>query len=791
MRRAGRWLGLLLLALGVGGAAGCFGVSQNPSYFPYLVPFGDVIPTHPKPPGHGYYENFDPHAVKLVVERLEATSQVRTQHVLLATVYDDKNVPRRNRRVEWKVEGVGQIVEVDESGHFPGRGYVFNRDAVSYTSWGEHRISRGNGNAGDDVMVRPGQTWCVLSSPVEGDTHVTVYAPGVHDWDKRVVHATIRWVDVTWEFPPPAVARFGTEHVFTTRVFRFTDRKPLQNYQVRYKILDGPPAAFVPSRTQEFVARSDVDGNAPVAIAQLAPAAGVNRVSVEIIRPPDPTTPSGVGLVIATGETRIEWLAPSVTLNHTVPPAVALNQEVVFTTTLQNAGRIESKTITVTAPVVEGFELVRTQPPSARDNNMLVWTIGELPPGQTYTIQQVYNARKAGPATSVVSMVTGEGQRDQKSATTNVTVPGLKVGLTAPAAATVGTPVTYTTTLTNTGNAPIDAIVLEAEFDEGLAHASNAQKVSTDPPLAGLGPGQSRTETLVLTPKRAGTFKVRVTARAGGLIDRAEHTIVVQEPKLSLSFIDAPQKRIVGRPAEFKIRVANDGDVPLTGLALRDRLPAELEFVSASDGGQFVNGEVVWSLGTLDARKDRIVTVLTKAARATPAATQIAVALADGGLRQQAQAAVAIEGMGAIQTRLADETDPVEVGKVSNYRIEITNTGSAPVGNLVVKGVASPELRPTKAGLVSPVSSPGQVAGQGVAFGKYDSLRPGEKLVYVVEVQGVKAGDGRFQIEVTTGTNPEPIVEQESTRVIAPLPGPNPPAPPPPGGGTAQPLPPE
>src|SRR5689334_12599118 len=103
MRRAGRWLCLCLLTLGVGGAAGCFGVSQNPSYFPYLLPFGDVIPTHPKPPGHGYYENFAPHAVKLVVERLEATSQVRTQHVLLATVYDGKNVPRRNRRVEWKV----------------------------------------------------------------------------------------------------------------------------------------------------------------------------------------------------------------------------------------------------------------------------------------------------------------------------------------------------------------------------------------------------------------------------------------------------------------------------------------------------------------------------------------------------------------------------------------------------------------------------------------------------------------------------------------------------------------
>src|SRR3712207_8109044 len=40
-----------LLAAGLCLLTGCFGVSQNPSYFPYLHPFGDVIQTHAKPPG--------------------------------------------------------------------------------------------------------------------------------------------------------------------------------------------------------------------------------------------------------------------------------------------------------------------------------------------------------------------------------------------------------------------------------------------------------------------------------------------------------------------------------------------------------------------------------------------------------------------------------------------------------------------------------------------------------------------------------------------------------------------
>src|SRR5712691_5328222 len=89
---------LLLAALVLSG--GC-GLSHNPSYFPYLSPPGDIIRTHAKPPGAGYFADFDPHAHTLVVRPEEGTSPVRSQVVLIATVYDEKGQPRRSRRVEW------------------------------------------------------------------------------------------------------------------------------------------------------------------------------------------------------------------------------------------------------------------------------------------------------------------------------------------------------------------------------------------------------------------------------------------------------------------------------------------------------------------------------------------------------------------------------------------------------------------------------------------------------------------------------------------------------------------
>src|ERR1700752_2659831 len=133
---------------------GCRGISQNPFRLGNL-PAGDIVRTHAKPPLFGYYNNFDPKAAQLSLENSGSNvNQVRTQHVLVASVCDEKGDGIRNRRVEWHVSGVGHLVEVDESGLFPGRGYlVDDKYAVSYTNYKEHTLTRGNENPADDVKL--------------------------------------------------------------------------------------------------------------------------------------------------------------------------------------------------------------------------------------------------------------------------------------------------------------------------------------------------------------------------------------------------------------------------------------------------------------------------------------------------------------------------------------------------------------------------------------------------------------------------------------------------------------
>lgn len=69
-----------------------------------------------------------------------------------------------------------------------------------------------------------------------------------------------------------------------------------------------------------------------------------------------------------------------------------------------------------------------------------------------------------------------------------------------------------------------------------------------------------------------------------------------------------------GDEVAFSIKVANHKDDPATNVRVTDELPAGLTFVSASDGGKFENGFVVWELGTMPSLAAKTLTYKAKSA---------------------------------------------------------------------------------------------------------------------------------------------------------------------------------
>lgn len=750
---------------------GCMGVTQNPSRFGNL-PNGDIVQTHAKPPLFGYWRDFDPKSRTLTVTPKTAINQVGTQHVIIASVCDEDGNGRRSRRIEWHVTGVGHIVEVDESGLFPGRGYMVDGNyAVSYTNYKRQTITRGNADPADDIQLRPGQSYCIIYSPEEGETHVTAYAPGIHDWKKHKVTVTKYWVDAQPIFPPPAVNRAGQPHTFVTRVARTSDGSGASGYRVRYRILDGPPAVFQPAMTPAIEVMTDGAGQGSAILQQVQPMQGTNRVQIDVVRPAG--TPTGRELLISSHVTTKTWVAPQISIQKIAPPAVALGSQIPYRIVVTNTGSVETGGLTIRDTIPQTLNLLGSNPPASLQGNNLLWNFGPLGPSQSVAVEFACQATQAGVATNCAEAATPDGLHAESCTTTQIAAGSLAVAKTGPASAIVGEPVTFQINVSNPGGAPVLNVRLIDEFDPGLSHTSGQQALQL--PVGTLAPGETRVVPITLTTTAPGQFCNRVRAEGdGGINAVAQHCLEVSQPQLSIRKA-GPRAALAGSTVDFQIVVRNTGTTAAQNVVVQDQLPAQLQPVSAA-GGAVQGQNALWNLGTLGPGEERQITLSTRAVATTGNACNRAIVSAVGVPNQESnEVCLEIRGVAAMLSELIDRADPVPVGAETTYTVQITNQGSMPLTNVVVECKIPGEMEYVDAeGHPSTLPAQYDRANRVLRFNPFNGadgeggMLPGKRLIYQVQVRASKPGDARFAVNVKADQLKSAVQDQESTQCFDP-----------------------
>ncbi len=754
-----RKLRLMVLAAMVAGV-GVTAILGCRDFMPHSLTWpagGDVQYTHAKPPD-GYYENWDPFAVSLEVTPVEDVNPVRTQHVLIATVKDKDGKPLPNRRVEWILaEGtIGDIVEVDESGWRASRGYkVTSRYAVSHTNNDKHVLDRGTDDPSDDVHLEVGQTWCTITSPIEGDTHVIVYAPGIYDWTKHKVFVTKHWYDVQWQFPPPATNPVGTSHDFATLVTKYSDGTPLADYIVTYKIIDGPAAVFEPGGGNTATVKTDAGGIAKVTLKQVKPAEGTNNISIDIARKECGECQPQVH--IAAGQTAKTWVGPKIACNKTAPPAVLAGQQFEYKISVTNPSQVDAKDVVVTDTLPDGIAFVSSNPPTEAKDQVLTWALGTVAPQAAKTISVQVKATKTGKFENCAEVKAAMNLATRCCATTVVTSPKLALEKRCPATVTLCDPIEYVIVVRNTGDGPANKVQVTDTLPDGLTTADGKKSVVSD--VGDLAAGQSKEIRISAKASKTGKFENKVVAKAeGGLTAETTCTTVVTKPELAVTKT-GPEMRYIGRPAVYEITVTNKGDAPARDTVLTDTVPAGTEFAAASDGGKFAGGVVTWNLGTLEPAASKKVTVTLKP---IAAGTVKNVATAKAVCAEaSAEASLPIKGVPAILLEVIDVEDPIEVGANETYVITVTNQGSADDTNIVIECTLPPELQYVSSDGPSKATATAQV----VKFAPVPALGPKAKLVYKVVAKGTKEGDVRFKATLDSDVIDPPVQETESTHI--------------------------
>jgi uncharacterized repeat protein (TIGR01451 family) len=729
--------------------------------------------------GTGSGTDFDRHAKRLEVRPAEASAAVGKQMLLIATIYDEDNKPRRKRRVEWKIEGPGIIFAVDEGGYLQGRGFKEDsKSAVTFTDTTEHALPANIENPLGQI-VRPGQSWCVITAAVEGDTFVTVYAPEIGDPDRNRVVAKTHWVDARWQFPESSIsARAGAECVLTTKLDRRSDQQPAAGYRVRYRLLDdGQQASIFPAgglragTPKEVVVSADGDGLAKAAVAALKPEFGSNRVGVEIIKADN--------TVVARAETKIDWQAPQVKLSIDAPKAAQLNQPLPITYTVVSAGSLETLPMVLKASVPPGMDVVSTSPKATQDGDELLWSLPALPGGKQHGVQAVFRPTRVATAITSATVRTGDNLRSDNSASIVVTEARLQVALAGPQFGLVGEKLPFQITIRNPGSGPATNVKVQAQFDAGLEVLGKPGPFQMT--IDKLDGGQTQNIALPLTPRQAGRSAVKATVVAdGGLqAETSASAIDVKKPELKLEAY-GPARGYLNQEVTWTVRVFNPSEVPLANVKVRAVLPADVAFRKATADGRHANGVVEWNLGTAVGKQwtDLQVTavanrlspksVLTVAANASPLANRDGefrpVAMARPFVSElQAETALEILGVPALQLEAFDSADPVPVGQKFTYTIRVRNTGTLPAAKVEV----SAELPPQVKALNSFGLGNGKIDGQKVTFPVIEAVQPGLVSVFTIEVQAVSEGDGRFRAEAKSLSLGTPIRAEEPTRILA------------------------
>jgi len=410
--------------------------------------------------------------------------------VILVATACERGQSVAKQRLEWTlVEGsVGQFVAVGRNtlmdklaGDFNNPRKVNNAFAIGSTSRTDFTLDRDTPSPADDVVIRRGQGWISLTSPVEGTSRVTVYAPEMPAWDARTAEAEIHWIDATWHFPAPAINPAGTSHQLTTTVTRSSDGTPSQGWIVRYTIEDGPEAVFLPDRSKSMEVSTDASGQAVAEIAQLQAQRGTNRVAIEILRPDGLDASEAERQVVERSTVLLTWTAAELSVEKKAPAQAGISEPFLSRIEVTSPGDVALEDVTVTDVLPEGLVYVDSNPPAQVTGNTLSWSLGQVPPAAGRTIELRCRSDQLGEVVNQVNVSAAGGMQASDSSTTEVVAPKIEIRMSQPGPVTVGGVAKFLMQFTNRGQVPAARLRIKDTLGPGLEHpAADEEGIKRD-----------------------------------------------------------------------------------------------------------------------------------------------------------------------------------------------------------------------------------------------------------------------------------------------------------------------
>eukprot|EP00775_Hariotina_reticulata_P008269 gene8269-8457_t len=292
-----------------------------------------------------------------------------------------------------------------------------------------------------------------------------------------------------------------------------------------------------------------------------------------------------------------------------------------------------------------------------------------LPPGLQFA--GGYNAPPGTYRPSAVVSATGDatpGNNGPVNSTITVTPVNPDVGITStpgPLTSTVGSPVSFNITVTNTGQAPATNVTVTETLPPGLIF-----------PPGWTAPAGCSTSGQVLTCN-PGTIPVGVTVNIP--VQRASDVVITKLPTNG--------SVLVNQPFSYNITLTNIGQAPATNVTMVETLPNGLAFTGPPPQGCVVSGQTLTCTPSSPINPGSVVTYPVQVQPSQPGTfITSATVTADGDVNQANNgpannSITAVLLITDLAISITPPTSPVLIGQPVPITITVVNVGNATSGN--------------------------------------------------------------------------------------------------------------
>jgi uncharacterized repeat protein (TIGR01451 family) len=467
---------------------------------------------------------------------------------------------------------------------------------------------------------------------------------------------------------------------------------------------------------------------------------------------------------------------PQLTIEKNAPATAILGQPMVYHIVVRNVGTLAARDVVVDEAIPEGAKIDGSIPQALLQEKRLFWKLGTLEPGGEKKI----SVRVIPQAEGTLGSVATVNFAPEGAETANVAGPRLQVEVSAPEQAIVGTPIPFKFHVANVGSIDAGEVVIRDVLPAALRHPDGNDLEYVVGPLA---VGKSRDVELTLTAAQTGKTVNRVIVTADGRV--TEETSVALEvvgPTLQLAR-KGTRRLFPGKTGHYTNTVTNPGGAALTGVRIVENVPPGMEFVSATDGGQFdtTRRTVTWTIERLEPRESRSVQVTLKS---NARGSQISVVRADdaSGGSGETVGTTNVAGVPALSIELGELPALVGVGEQIKVPVRILNRGSdlatnvearviLPEGLELVTAKAAVEYKVAPAGAANEAAGETAGTGKGASFGQEVRFSPVARLdsrgdtTIELTVKALRPGSARIQVQAQCDQVTEPVRREEVTTV--------------------------